>query len=69
MKRIKERRKNLEISQSELAEAIGVQSAVISHFETGKRNPSIKTLRALCIALGVSADYLLEIDGMKIHDY
>ena len=56
-------RKALGLSQSQLAEAIDVPPAFISHLETGKRLPSVPTLRRLAIALRCSADFLLGIEG------
>ena len=48
------------LTQSELAEKTGLKAAAISHFETGQRKPSLKNLRALCMAMNVSADYMLD---------
>lgn len=57
-KRLRQARKRSGLSQSELAVRVKVQPAVISHFETGKRSPSLFTLRLLADALDVSLDYL-----------
>lgn len=47
------------MSQLDLATKTGLQSAAISHFETGQRSPSFENLRKLADALTVSIDYLL----------
>lgn len=41
---IKERRKSLEMSQQDLANAVGLNVSEISHYETGRREPSINSL-------------------------
>lgn len=46
-------------SQVELGEAAGLQGSAISHFETGRREPSFDNLRALADALKVSTDFLM----------
>lgn len=47
------------LTQVELAERSELQPSAISHFETGRRTPSLANLIALCDALKVSADSLL----------
>jgi transcriptional regulator with XRE-family HTH domain len=47
------------MSQYQLARIAGLSESWISHFETGKRKPSVGNLIKLADALGVSADYLL----------
>ena len=51
-------RKFLGLSQSELAKRIGWQPSHISHFESGRRLPSVQNLIKLARALGVSTDRL-----------
>jgi len=51
------------ISQTLLAEKIGISKQCISDFKNGKSFPSIQTLRLLCSVLEVSADYLLGIEN------
>jgi transcriptional regulator with XRE-family HTH domain len=50
-KRIKDRRKHLEMSQSDLATAVLVSPGSISHYESGKRSPSVEVLLRLAMAL------------------
>ncbi len=57
--RLRKARERSGLSQSELAERVKVQPPVISHFENGKRSPSVITLRRLADALDVSVDFLL----------
>lgn len=49
------------LSQAELAERCGLQPSAISHYETGRREPSAANLARLCRALEVSADAILDL--------
>lgn len=49
--RVKEARAELSISQSQLAEMVGVSRNTISSIETGQFNPTAKLALILCIAL------------------
>ena len=49
--RLKEARAELKISQSQLAELVGVSRNTISSIETGQFNPTAKLALVLCIAL------------------
>lgn len=50
---IKDRRSVLEISQEDLAEMSGLSIATIKKIETGKANPSLRTLESLAVILGL----------------
>jgi transcriptional regulator with XRE-family HTH domain len=54
--------------QRELAEAAGVTQACISHLELGQREPGLATLKALCDALDVSADVMLEREPISLKE-
>jgi transcriptional regulator with XRE-family HTH domain len=47
------------ITQAELARYAGFKPSAISHYETGRRAPSLANLIALADALGVSLDALV----------
>ena len=49
--RLKEARAELKLSQSQLAERVGVSRNTISSIETGQFNPTAKLALVLCIAL------------------
>lgn len=49
--RLKEERATKGLSQSELAEMVGVSRNTISSIETGQFNPTAKLALVLCIAL------------------
>ena len=57
--RIKMRRRELKLTQTELAKEANLTPAAISQFESGTRKPSFKTLSSLSDALRVTTDYLL----------
>ncbi len=48
---LKEARRELNLSQSQLAEMVGVSRNTISSIETGQFNPTAKLALVLCIAL------------------
>ena len=54
-------RKNAGLSQSALAEQLGVTNKAISKWETGKAKPTTNTLRKLATLFGLSVDELLQI--------
>ncbi len=64
--RIKQRRRELKMTQTELAKAANLTPAAISQFESGTRKPSFNTLSSLSDALKVTTDYLL---GKKERGY
>lgn len=60
--KIKERRKELHLSQTELAELVGLTTATaISSWEKGRNEPSLDTVVLLSEVLHVSVEYLLDI--------
>lgn len=65
--RLKEHRKELGISQDELAERIFVSRQSISNWETGKTYPDIHTLLLLAETFNVSLDELIkgDVEEMK----
>lgn len=60
--RIKELRKNKGLSQSQLANKVGISNQVISFYENNKREPKIETWQALADFFNVSVPYLQGID-------
>lgn len=64
--RIRNRRMELGITQTQLARSAKLTPAAISQFESGLRKPSFDALSKLAVALKVTTDYLL---GMKQPGY
>ncbi len=56
---LKERRSQLNISQSDLAEMADVSLATVKDIERGKGNPSILTVEKLLAVLGMEIIYQL----------
>jgi DNA-binding XRE family transcriptional regulator len=53
-------RKNLNLSQRELAKRSGLTAPAINQYESGKRVPDLKSFRALCKTLEISMDRFME---------
>ncbi len=60
--RLKEVRSEKNISQSRLAEIVGVSRNTISSIETGQFNPTAKLALILCIALDKTFEQLFYFD-------
>lgn len=56
--RMKAARASLDLSQKELAEAVGVTRQTINAIENGDYNPTIQLCRAICRRLGKTLDEL-----------
>lgn len=61
--RIKAKRKELHLTQEQLAEYADISASFLGHIERGTRIASIETLYAICKALNVSSDYLLGLSA------
>lgn len=57
--RIKDLREDSDISQKELADALGISQRAYSHYENGTRKIPLDILIALAEYYGCSTDYLL----------
>ncbi len=69
---IKEIRIRKNLTQSEVATALGVSSVVYSRYESGARQPSIETLIQMADIFGVTVDFLLgrkDIEDSTLSDY
>ncbi|MCD7923972.1 MAG: helix-turn-helix domain-containing protein [Bacteroides sp.] len=62
-KSISDRRRQLGITQQDLAEMAEVGIATIKDIERGKGNPSLKTLEKICTVLGL----VIHLDLKKNH--
>ncbi len=60
--RLRQIRKERNLTQKQLAELIGVKNSVISFYEVGERTPSLEALVKLARVLHVSTDALLGIE-------
>ena len=57
--KIRDRRQNANLTQQQLADAVGATQKQISAWETGQNEPSIKVLKAIAQALGCTVGDLI----------
>ncbi len=57
--RISNLRKEYGLSQEKLAEMADISIQFLSQIENGKKNMTVTTLRKMCSALSVTADYII----------
>ena len=69
MLKLKTLRESKELTQTELANLLGLQQKTYSTYETGTANPSIETLLKLSKFYNVTIDYILGNDtkGMTVY--
>jgi len=60
MKRLREKRIQKGLTQEQLGQAIGVSYRTIYQYESGRREPSLKILRALATALQCKIDDIVD---------
>jgi len=58
--KLKKLRENKEMSQKEVAIALGMSSERYHHYESGKREPDFQTIKQIATFFNVSVDYLLD---------
>lgn len=63
---IKKYRKQVGLTQKELAEKAKLSESAIKYYESNRRNPKLETLDKIGIALGVSINDLVNIEEKKI---
>lgn len=65
MRRLIELRTDLNITQSFIAEKIGVDRSTFAKYESGKHQPSLENLIALAKYFNVTTDYILGLSDQK----
>lgn len=65
--KIREARERCGLTQSALAEKLGINGVTLSGYETGKHDPKSDTLVRIAQICGVSVDYLLGREELKEH--
>lgn len=58
--RIKTLREDKEMTQKELAQLLNVKQTAVSYWETGKREPDLDTIKAICKIFEVTYNKLLD---------
>lgn len=67
--RVKKARDSRNLSREQLAKKLGISTLFMGYIECGQKGMSLSTLQNLCVALEVSADYiLLGLDSDNIHN-
>lgn len=61
-KRLKELRKQRNLTQRQLGAMVGVKNSIISFYENGDRMPSPEVILMLADCLHVTSDYLMGIE-------
>ena len=56
---IKALKKQKKLSQQQVSEQLGITRVVLSHYETGKREPNLRMLQKLSEFYNVSIDYII----------
>ena len=65
MKRLKELRKEANLTQTKLGEIIGLSGRTIGNYESGDRDPDNETLKKIADYFEVTTDYLLGRTNQK----
>jgi transcriptional regulator with XRE-family HTH domain len=73
-KAVRQRRRELDLSQEQLAEQAGLHRTYISNLERGELNPSLETIEKLANALGLSIpalfiNYNIHLEHEECNDY
>ena len=55
-------RKSCNLTQQEVANLLCVSQCTYGHYESGKREPNLDTIKKLCIIFDCTADELLELE-------
>lgn len=66
--RLRQLRKEKNLTQKQLAAQIRVQNSIISFYENGDRLPSPETIKKLAAVFHVSTDYLMGIEKKESID-
>ena len=65
---IKSRRKNIGLTQRQLAKIIGVTDVTISRWESGKREPTWSDFVKLCEVLAMDPNWFIEKENENERD-
>ncbi|MGI4850758.1 MAG: helix-turn-helix domain-containing protein [Janthinobacterium lividum] len=67
--RLHQRRRQVGLSQSQLAELTGISAANISHYECNRHSPALSAIVCIARELAVTTDWLLvgKLDEVRRH--
>jgi immF control region 10 kDa protein len=63
--KIKAKRREGGLTQSELADKVGISRNYISDLENGRYIPSVKTLSKIASVLGIDLNFLIEMSEIQ----
>ena len=72
--RLREARQRAQLTQQQVADALGIDKSTYSGYETGKREPDVLKIKRLLVLLNVPSSYLLEVEmptvkgGLTAHE-
>lgn len=66
--RLKEARKQMDMTQQQVAEQIGITKSTYCGYETGKREPDVAKIKQLSRILHVTGSYLIGLDEVGEHN-
>jgi transcriptional regulator with XRE-family HTH domain len=66
--KVRQARKQMRLTQEQLAEQVGISSSFMGHIERGSRVASLETLVSLCNVLHVTPMYLLSASLTRYDD-
>lgn len=61
-KKLREAREKKELSQRDIADAIGVSQPAYQYYEKGFKTPTLFVAKRICEALDISLDYLVGLE-------
>ena len=67
-KRIRESREQLKLTREQLSELCDIEPSFLSAVENGQKSMTLYYFRKICIALHISADYILGIETENNND-
>lgn len=67
--RIKQLRKDKDLSQDELGKILGITNTAISGYESGRRNPTDQIIISMCRELNVNEDWLRYGEGEMYYEF
>ena len=65
MKGLRKIRKQRNLNQQKVAMDLNISREALSHYENGKREPSLEMLRKLSVYFNVSIDFLINGEEFK----
>ncbi|MGN0438301.1 MAG: helix-turn-helix domain-containing protein [Lachnospiraceae bacterium] len=67
-KKIRDLRKSLGLTQTDLAESIGIARTTLIGYENQTSQPDIETLKRLASFFSVTTDYLLGLENLELNN-